>query len=156
MNAFEHVFAVDAPVEAVAAFHHQAGNVAAITPPPIVVRVDSPAPDRMRSGDEMAFTMWLGPLPLRWHVRFDEVSPTGFVDRQLAGPFAFWRHTHRFVAEGARRTRVEDRVEAGLRPEWPWRLIGGAMWLGLPLLFKYRAWRTRRLLARPRNKEAAT
>jgi hypothetical protein len=36
--------------------------MAAITPPPMVVRMHR-APEHMGSGDEMDFTLWAGPLP---------------------------------------------------------------------------------------------
>ncbi|MEZ4584038.1 MAG: hypothetical protein R3A10_20780 [Caldilineaceae bacterium] len=59
----------------------------AITPPPVIVRVHR-APELLGEGDEMDFTMWLGPLPIRWLARIEQVTPVTFVDRQLRGPFA--------------------------------------------------------------------
>jgi ligand-binding SRPBCC domain-containing protein len=94
----------------------------------------------------MDFTIWLGPLPLHWVARIEASTPTGFIDRQLRGPFDDWRHRHTFVPVDDQTTEVIDEVE--LAPGRPliWRLIGLSMWLSLPLLFAYRGWQTRRLL----------
>ena len=100
----------------------------------------------MSNSDEMDFTMWMGPLPVRWEARVEDVSPAGFLDRQVRGPFEAWAHRHNFVAVDEETTEVVDQVEARLKPHALWRLVGLAMWLGLPLLFAYRGWKTRRLV----------
>ena len=56
------------------------------------------APDHLADGNEMAFTLWLGPLPVRWNARVENFSPTGFDDIQTGGPFETWKHAHRFEA----------------------------------------------------------
>ena len=96
----------------------------------------------------MAFTLWLGPLPVYWLARIEELSPAGFVDRQLSGPFQQWVHRHSFIAVDEVTTEVRDEIEAVLKaPGW-WWLVSLGMWLNLPMLFAYRAWQTRRLLER--------
>ena len=140
-----HRLRVEAPPAAVAEFHRRSTIMAAITPPPIVVRVHE-APAVLGEGDEMAFTLWLGPLPLRWRARIEQTGPDGFVDRLLTGPFTSWVHRHVFVELDPTATEVIDMVSAELSDRPFWRLAGLAMWLGMPLLFSYRAWKTRRLL----------
>jgi ligand-binding SRPBCC domain-containing protein len=142
---YRHTFRVQAPLPDVAAFHTAATSLKAITPPLIPTQVHH-APEQMGDGDEMDFTMWTGPLPVRWTARVEDVSPTGFLDRQVRGPFEAWAHRHTFesVEEGA--TEVLDEVEARLKPHLLWGLVGLGIWLGLPLLFAYRGWKTRRLL----------
>ena len=146
---FEHTFEVAAPQTSVAAFHRGAASMGAITPPPVIVRVHH-APPQLAEGDEMDFTMWLGPLPIRWVARIEQVTPISFVDRQVRGPFGRWRHLHTYLpvdgSSGDPRTHVIDQVEAELSPHWGWKLVGLGMWLSLPLLFAYRGWKTRRLL----------
>ena len=142
---FRHTFQVRASVCKVAAFHTAAANMKAITPPLIPMRLHQ-APVDLAEGDEMSFTMWLGPMPVRWVAEFEEVSTSGFVDRQQEGPFRSWQHRHSFVKIEAEITEVLDEVEAELRPHFLRGPVGLAMWLGLPLLFAYRGWKTRRLL----------
>ena len=142
---YKHRFEVKAPLAAVAEFHAQSASMAAITPPPVVVRIHS-APARLDDGDEMDFTMWLGPLPLRWLARIEDVGPSGFTDRQLRGPFQEWVHRHTFVSVDEATTAVVDEIDLSLRTRLWWRLVGLGMWLSLPLLFAYRGWKTRQLL----------
>jgi len=142
---FQHRFRVRAPLARVAEFHTRSASMAAITPPPMIVRVHR-APSRMGSGDEMDFTLWAGPVPLHWVARTENVSPDGFTDRQVRGPFAHWQHRHGFVRVSATETDVVDEVEAELRRHPFWWLAGALMWAGMPALFAYRGWRTRRLL----------
>lgn len=94
----------------------------------------------------MDFTLWLGPLPIRWLARIENVSGNGFDDRQLRGPFRRWIHRHRFVPVDEQTTKVIDEVEAKLKRHPFWWLVGLSMWVGLPFLFAYRGWQTKRLL----------
>ena len=94
----------------------------------------------------MEFTLWLGPLPIRWLARMEQVSSQGFVDRQLKGPFQKWVHNHRFESIDDANTRVIDSITLALRPHLLWGPVGLFMRIGLPILFAFRAWRTRRLL----------
>jgi ligand-binding SRPBCC domain-containing protein len=142
---YQHRFRVGASLAAVAEFHQRSASMAAITPPPIIVRMHA-TPAALAEGDEMDFTMWLGPLPVRWMAQIEAVSPAGFSDRQLQGPFAEWVHRHAFIAIDERTTDVMDEVTLRLRRNPLWGLVGFGMWLGLPLLFAYRAWKTKKNL----------
>jgi ligand-binding SRPBCC domain-containing protein len=116
-----------------------------ITPPPAVVKVHQ-APARLDDGDEMDFTVWLGPLPVRWKARIEDVSATGFVDRQLQGPFRCWTHRHSFQPIDEETTEVVDEIEFKLAKHPVRGIMGLGMSLSLPFLFAYRGWKTRRLL----------
>ena len=142
---YYHRFRVRAPLARVTEFHSCAGSMTAITPPPIFIRMKS-APNTLREGDEMDFTMWIGPLPVRWLARIEGTSAAGFTDRQLRGPFAEWVHHHRFTAVDAQTTEINDEITLRLRSHPIWWLVGFGMRAGLPILFAYRAWKTRRLL----------
>jgi ligand-binding SRPBCC domain-containing protein len=148
---YRHSFEVRAPQDAVAAFHQDPRSMGAITPPPVIVRLHS-APPQLDEGAQMDFTLWVGPLPIRWLAQIEQVTPISFVDRQVTGPFARWRHLHTYVATTPDRTLVIDHVEAELSRHWFWRLAGLGMWLSLPLLFAYRGWQTRRLAADLENR----
>jgi ligand-binding SRPBCC domain-containing protein len=142
---YEHRFRVRASLAAVADFHSHASSMPSITPPPLIVQLQS-APQTLGDGDRMDFTMWAGPLPVRWEAQIEDVSERGFTDRQLRGPFGEWRHRHSFNPLADDLTEVVDQVEASVQKHVLWGLVGITMWIGLPLLFAYRGWRTRRLL----------
>lgn len=144
---YQHRFRVHAPVQAVADFHSYPDAMAAITPPPIFVQVHQ-APPRVVEGQSMDFTMWLGPLPLRWQARFEDVTATGFVDRMVQGPLAAWSHRHSFVPVDDAQTDVVDQLDVAVRRHPVWGPVGLGMSLNLPVLFAYRQWQTRRLLNR--------
>ena len=142
---FSRSFEVRSPVAEVRAFHARAASLVALTPPVMPMRLEH-APPVLRSGDTMTFRLWLGPLPVRWTARIEDADPAGFTDRLHAGPFAEWVHHHAFEPTGPATTRVIDSIRARLRPHLLWGPAGLAMWLGLPLLFAFRGWKTRRVL----------
>ena len=142
---YRHRYKLNAPLTQAAEFHRQAASMAAITPPPIIVRMHQ-SPAILEEGDEMDFTLWLGPLPLHWLARIENVSPNGFTDRQLRGPFAEWVHRHTFVSVDEQTTAVMDEITLRLRSHPLWWLVGIGMRTGLPVLFAYRGWKTRRML----------
>jgi ligand-binding SRPBCC domain-containing protein len=121
--------------------------MAAITPPPIRVQLHH-APAQVKDGDLMRFTLSLGPIPVRWLARFESVSGNGFIDRQIEGPFQDWIHKHEFTAIEDNLTEITDKVSAKFKANLLWRTVGVLMWLGLPSLFAYRSWKTKRLLER--------
>ena len=142
---YEHRFRVKAPLADVAAFHSRSANMPRLSPPPLLVRLHA-APEFLTSGDEMAFTIWAGPLPIRWSARIEDAGEVGFTDRQLRGPFAHWAHRHSFEWVDDTTTEVVDQIEAAPRRHPFWGLVGLAMWIGMPLLFAFRGWQTSRLL----------
>ncbi|MFN8446631.1 MAG: hypothetical protein U0175_37915 [Caldilineaceae bacterium] len=152
---YRHRFEVKASLADVTDFHRLSASMGAITPPPVIVRVHR-APDVLKEGDEMDFTMWLGPLPVRWVAKIEDTGPTGFADRMLQGPFTSWVHRHRFVVIDAQTTAVEDHITATLSDHLFWKLVGQLMWLNMPVLFAYRGFKTRRLLTSARSTAAVS
>ena len=144
-HVYRHRFTVKAPLREVMEFHSRRSSFKAISPPGIIMRLHS-APEILGEGDEMRFTMWLGPIPVPWHARIQNVMPTGFLDHQVSGPFAQWDHTHTFEVVDARTTMVHDQVESRLSRNPLWWAVGAGMRLGLPVLFGFRAWKTKRIL----------
>jgi ligand-binding SRPBCC domain-containing protein len=142
---FHHCFLVRAPVDCVIDFHLDPSSMAAITPPPVRVRVHR-QPERVENRAEMAFTLWLGPIPVPWSAVFEAVTSLGFTDRQTVGPFAHWVHNHRFLPLDDFSTLVVDEIEVAYRRHPWWGLVGRLMSWSLPLLFAYRGWKTRRTL----------
>lgn len=142
---FQHRFLVNAPIEKVAEFHSRSSSMAAVTPPPISVQIHQ-APPFLSEGDEMKFTLWAGPMPIRWHARMENISANGFDDRQVHGPFSEWVHRHRYHAVNEQTTEVVDDITLRLSSKPLWWVIGLGMRISLPILFAFRAWKTQRLL----------
>jgi ligand-binding SRPBCC domain-containing protein len=85
-------------------------------------------------------------LPITRLASIESVTASGFTDRQLSGPFAEWVHRHSFVKVNDNMTEVIDQIALRLKPHFIWGLIGLCFWFGLPVLFAYRGWKTRRLI----------
>ncbi len=151
---YYHRFIVNAPLAAVSDFHSRNASMRAITPPPIIVQLHD-APETVSEGSTMDFTLWMGPLPVRWRARMTNVGQGGFVDTMERGPFKLWVHEHAYVAIDDNRTEVIDslHIEPSANPFWG--LVGRSMMLGMPILFAYRGWRTRALLEGARAGNAA-
>jgi ligand-binding SRPBCC domain-containing protein len=142
---YHHRFRVKAPLASVAAFHYQQASLALITPPPIRVELHR-IPEPFTSGGLMDFTLRFGPLPIRWQASLEEISENGFTDRQISGPFDEWVHRHSFIRVDDETTVVDDRISLRLKPNLLWGAVGLGFMLGLPFLFAFRGWKTRRLL----------
>jgi ligand-binding SRPBCC domain-containing protein len=143
MRTFDYTFEVAAPLEAVSRFHNDTSVLKKLTPPPLLVQIHHFEP--MGEGSKADFTLWFGPLPLRWQAVHSEVSLYGFTDTQVRGPLKSWRHTHRFTSIDKSRTLVHEHIEyehdRGLRGLLS-RLLFST--LGLKMLFTARMLLTRR------------
>lgn len=146
---YKSAFIVRAPLERVVDYHIRPKGLGELTPPPAIVRLHS-APEVIGERDEMRFTIWFGPLPVPWKARFEQVYLGGkeqaFTDRMVAGPFREWVHTHRFhkIASGV--TEIRDEIHLRFRLHPYYGLVGILFWLGLPIMFRYRARKTRRII----------
>lgn len=155
MPTFTYSFTVDAPQAAVANFHHDTSVLKRLTPLPLVVQIHEFEP--LGEGSEARFTIWAGPIPLRWHVVHRDVGPAGFTDSQLSGPLKGWTHQHRFTPLGDGRTRVDERIvyeyDRGWRGILSRALFSAA---GLRALFKARSLLTRRYVAQEMARAATS
>jgi len=142
MLTFDTVFTVNAPLTAVRDFHQDTRILKKLSPPPIFAQIHFFEP--LADGSRAEFTLWFGPLPVRWTAVHHHVGPQGFTDRQEKGPLKFWEHTHRFTAVDAHTTQVSEHIEyehfSGWRG-WLSRLLFAKP--GLILLFTARKWLTR-------------
>lgn len=137
-RTFRRRFAVEASLERVRAFHEDPRAVQRLTPAPLVFLAPPPP---VRAGERIRFRMWL-PWPVLWTARYERADRDGFVDVMEEGPFRAWRHEHAYRPLPDGRTEVEDVITAE-----PAGILSRLVWLGVPLTFRYRAWRTRRTLA---------
>ena len=109
---------LNASLEETFAFFSDASNLERLTPPWLNFAIRTPMPVSMRAGIEIDYRISLYGLPMPWRSRIDVWEPgRRFVDRQIIGPYRWWRHEHQFeqADEG---TRVSDEVEYVPRVEW--------------------------------------
>lgn len=130
-------------MERMIAFHESSAAFSKLTPPPIFVQMHRDNRTSLTEG-ELEFTLWFGPLPVRWIARHEPgPTSTSFADRALKGPMAYWRHEHIFeaVPDGIALT---DRITLAHKPGFK-GLLTRLMFDGAPLriLFLYRHLRTR-------------
>jgi ligand-binding SRPBCC domain-containing protein len=106
------------PLDVAFAFFADAWNLERITPPWLNFRIRTARPLTMREGAVLEYRLRLHGLPIPWRTRIDVWEPgVRFVDRQVLGPYHWWRHEHRFEAV-AGGTRVVDHVEYLPRAAW--------------------------------------
>ncbi len=108
MTTFTYSFTVNAPLTAVSAFHHDTRALKTLTPPPIFAQIHHFEP--LAEGAVAEFTLWFGPLPVRWTAVHSGVSENGFTDTQVSGPLQSWQHTHTFTAVSPTATRIDEHI----------------------------------------------
>lgn len=91
------------------------GALERLTPPWEPVQVLERTGDGIADGTRVTLGIRVGPLHWRWvsehrGYRQDEQ----FCDVQMAGPFARWEHTHRFVSDGPAACFLEDCITYAL------------------------------------------
>lgn len=104
-------------------FFSEPQNLARITPSDLGFTIVTPPPIVMREGLKIDYRIKVAGIPMRWQSLISRWDPPNeFVDEMLHGPYARWRHVHRFrdVAEG---TEITDEVTYAL-PFWPLGEIG--------------------------------
>jgi ligand-binding SRPBCC domain-containing protein len=116
MSAIECSCEIDAPIAQVFAFHLDTRNAARIAPPgQRVLSVEGSFP--LVAGAEVRLRARQLPLPWAqtWLVRIARIDePVLIVDELLEGPFAAWRHEHRFAKLPGGRTLLTDHVTYAL------------------------------------------
>ncbi|MEM8944263.1 MAG: cyclase [Planctomycetota bacterium] len=146
MPIFEYQFKVDASLEEVRAFHRDTSALKILTPPPTIVQLHSIEP--LADGSVSEFTLWVGPLPLRWKAVHRDVTENGFTDVQAEGPAKKWEHTHTFTALDAETTQIDEHVEYE-HATGCWGLVTRLLFAkpNLWVMFTYRKLATRRALS---------
>jgi ligand-binding SRPBCC domain-containing protein len=147
MPVFDYRFHVPHGLSAVREFHRDTRALKRLTPPPTWVQIHEVEP--LGEGSVSRFTLWIGPLPLRWKAVHRGVSENGFTDIQAEGPARKWEHTHRFVPQGDRATEIQEHIEYEHRPGLR-GLLTRVLFSrpNLWLMFTYRKWATRWHLGR--------
>jgi hypothetical protein len=152
MQVFERSVTIDGVTGAqIAAWHARIAAFERLLPP--FERVtDVRLPDGLDLGAEVAFRQRVGPVSLGWASAIvSRDGEHGFVDEARRGPFASWRHEHRFEADGVLTDRVAWSLPFGRVSE---AALGWWVRSRIERLFGFRHARTRadlrRLLLAPR------
>ena len=142
VGAVELERAVDLPVsrEEAFAWHDRPGAFERLTPPFEPATVVGRQGTGIENGASATVLVGKPPLRLRWvaeHSGYD--PPRAFVDTQARGPFAYWRHEHRFEELGPEACRLVDSIRYRLpvRPFGPF-FAGGLVATKLRRMFDYR------------------
>ena len=117
----ERVQEIDRPLDEVFAFFSDAGNLQALTPRFLDFSIKTPLPIEMSAGARIEYRLGLFGIPMRWLTIISAWDPpvedpvTGrrvarFVDQQVRGPYAVWKHLHEFE-EIDGRTIMRDVVD---------------------------------------------
>jgi ligand-binding SRPBCC domain-containing protein len=150
MPVFDFTFNVPATLEAVRSFHGDTSALKRLTPPPTIVQLHDI--ESLAEGSVSRFTLWVGPLPLRWTATHRNVSINGFTDVQSKGPAGRWEHTHSFTAAANNTTRIDEHVEYEHKSGF-WGVVTRVLFArpNLYLMFTYRKFATRWYLRRERR-----
>ena len=102
---------VPARVEEAFAFFADATNLERLTPSWLNFEIVTPTPIAMQAGTIIDYRIRLYGVPIPWQTKIEIWEPgRRFVDLQVAGPYRWWRHEHRFEPSGGG-TRVIDHVD---------------------------------------------
>lgn len=106
---------VNTPPDRLFPFFADARNLGELTPAWLHFAILTPAPIAMAAGTRIDYRISVHGVPLHWQTRITHWQPPhAFVDEQVRGPYAVWRHTHTFTAVGGG-TQLDDEVV--LRPK---------------------------------------
>lgn len=136
---------IPAPLEKVWALYSEVDTINKISRPLARVnfeRIDLP----LRAGSEIIF---VGKYPprWRWHAKIESFVPQShFVDTQISGPFAAWRHEHLFKSRGDSTEMIDQVVFLIPGGRVLNRLAAPLLKMALRMYFAYRHRQTRILL----------
>ena len=147
MPCFDYQFTVHASLRAARDFHSDTSALKKLTPPPTIVQLHDIEP--LGEGSVSRFTLWVGPLPLRWTAIHRGVSEHGFTDTQSEGPARKWEHTHTFMPLAAEMTEIQEHIEYEHKRGF-WGIVTRLLFArpNLFLMFTYRKYATRWYLRR--------
>lgn len=99
------------PRQEVFRFFADPANLQELTPPWLHFQVLTPEPLPKGESAIFEYRLRVRGLPLRWRTLIEAYEEGfRFVDRQIAGPYALWHHTHIFEDLPGGGTRITDRV----------------------------------------------
>jgi uncharacterized protein (TIGR01777 family) len=149
MNVFEKSSSVPVSAKELFDYHDRPGALERLLPPWRDIEVLEKS-GGIRDGGRVKARMRIGPFASTGTaLHHDFIEGKQFVDEQENGPFAAWKHTHRFVAETNDNSILSDRIEYQL----PGGAVGNTVFGNfarkeLERMFRFRHARTRNDLIR--------
>jgi len=127
-------------------------NLAPMTPPKLLFRLQEPFPRQLSAGTELNYRLRVLGIPMHWTTLISAWEPPSlFKDTQLRGPYRLWQHTHTFTKQQDG-TWVHDQVRYELPPGWMGRLAHAFLIARqLRSIFRFRSRQFPRLLIRHRS-----
>jgi ligand-binding SRPBCC domain-containing protein len=111
---FRHSSIVPAPAATVFRWHERPDAIRNLLPLRHLIRIEEQV-GGLQDGGRVTIAIGVGPLRTRWTARhYGFIQNQQFCDELLKGPFALWRHTHRFDAIAPNQMTYEDQVECAL------------------------------------------
>ncbi len=96
VSLFESRQTVKAPLQDVFTFFSNPRNLQQLTPSALNFLITN-CPETVEQGARISYRLRLRGVPIRWETLIARWQPpNGFVDFQLHGPYALWRHEHTF------------------------------------------------------------
>jgi ligand-binding SRPBCC domain-containing protein len=129
-------------------FFADARNLERLTPPSLRFEISTPGEIQMRQGAVIDYRLRISGIPIRWRTLIEIWEPPSrFVDVQVHGPYALWRHTHTFEDAPAG-TTMRDHVDYAL-PFGPLGTLAHRLFVArrLERIFSFRAQVVRELFA---------
>jgi len=136
------------PLAETFAFFANPRHLEAITPGFVHFKFLHEPPLSLQAGSLIDYRIRLLGVPIRWQSMIEVWEPPRcFVDAQVKGPYAHWRHSHLFEEAGERRTQVRDHIEFAL-PLGPLGRVAYRLFVARTLkrIFDFRAERLPELL----------
>jgi uncharacterized protein (TIGR01777 family) len=114
---------VPKPLEQMWQFFSDPSNLGRLTPQAMHFTIMDGVP-QLRPGSTIEYTVTVHGLLVKWKTLISEWDvEQRFVDYQVRGPYALWRHCHEFEAAPDGGTVVRDRVRYSL----PWAPLGNVV-----------------------------
>ena len=97
------------PIQPLRDFHASPEAIRILTPPGTLQKLTGDL-GPLHEGQQLTLYVKKMGLTLPWHARNESVSPEGFTDRMISGPFAVWKHHHHFVNLGLYGSQLVDEI----------------------------------------------
>lgn len=120
-------------------WHLSPGAFQRLTPPWERMKIIE-EPSEIADGTRALLKMKAGPFWTGWIAEHQDCQPgVGFSDVQVRGPFAYWKHVHRFYRAGGEASELNDEIDYRLPFGFVGNLVGGSLVKGkLDRTFNYR------------------